>query len=429
MQPQYQVESDTYSIPKMDIGKSDIDGFIGKLKGFHSEFTDCFDREASRRKFYQYMVGQLSELERKSIEPIALKVEGGNVRNIQRFVSDTTWNEWLMLSKYHEMINADMGDDDGVLIFDESGFIKKGNESVGVARQYCGTIGKVDNCQVGVFMAYASRHGYAFLDKRLFIPEKWFTEEYSAKRKKNNLPASVDFKTKPQLATEMFKEFSKSRTLPFKSVVADALYGSSPGFIEAIEAIIGITYLVSIPCDTLLWLDEPMVVKREYKHKGQKKMKEVIRSSSKKPMRADNFAKALNDFYWYRRKVSEGTKGAIEYEFTKRRVTISKDGVPYKNVWLLVKRTLGDNPTYYFYMSNAPVSTRLKRFVWLSGIRWAIEQCFEEAKTELGMDHYELRKYPGWNHHMLTCMLVHFFLWHLRITLGEKSSVYYAIAA
>ena len=140
-------------------------------------------------------------------------------------------------------------------------------------------------------------------------------------------------------------------------------------------------------------------------------------------------ARNLNDFFWYRRKVSEGTKGPIEYEFSKREVILSKDGLPWKTVWLIMKRTVGRNPTYSFYISNAPRSTRLKTFVWLSGIRWAIEQCFEETKTELGMDQYEVRKFAGWNHHMLTCMLAHFFLWHLKIRLGKKSSSHYALAA
>lgn len=206
MQPKYQIERDECTIPKMEIKERDVESFIEKLKGFHSEFEDCFKRKEARNKFYQYMVGQFSELERKSIEPIALKVEGGNVRNMQRLLSYTRWEEEKMLSKYHKLVKEDMGDEDGVLIFDESGFRKKGKESVGVARQYCGTLGKVDNCQVGVFMAYASRYGYSFLEKKLFIPEKWFEEDYKDRREKCKIPAEVKFKTKPQLAIEMFNE-------------------------------------------------------------------------------------------------------------------------------------------------------------------------------------------------------------------------------
>ncbi len=162
---------------------------------------------------------------------------------------------------------------------------------------------------------------------------------------------------------------------------------------------------------------------------GKMRSKLVVEPTEKDPISVKTLAENINDYFWYRRKVSEGTKGPIEYEFTKRQVVLSKDGLPWKTVWLIIKRTIEENPTYSYYISNAPVSTRLKLFVWLSGIRWAIEQCFEETKTELGMDHYEVRKYPGWNHHILTCMLAHFFLWHLKIKLGEKNSIHYFIAA
>ena len=151
--------------------------------------------------------------------------------------------------------------------------------------------------------------------------------------------------------------------------------------------------------------------------------------STAKPIPVETLAENINDYFWYRRKVSEGTKGPIVYEYTRRQIILSADGLPQKTVWLLIRRTLEGDPQYSFFISNASTSTRLKEMVWLSGMRWAIEQCFEETKTELGMDHYEVRKFPGWHHHMLTCMLAHFFLWHLKIRLGKKSTVYYAIAA
>ncbi len=133
------------------------------------------------------------------------------------------------------------------LIFDESGFVKKGQNSVGVARQYCGTIGKVDNCQVGVFAGYVSEHGYALVDKRLFIPEKWFGDDYLERRTKCNLPAEIGFQSKPKLAAEMLTALSQEDVLPFKYVLADSLYGVSPEFISAVEALPGKTYFVSVP--------------------------------------------------------------------------------------------------------------------------------------------------------------------------------------
>ena len=139
-------------------------------------------------------------------------------------------------------------------------------------------------------------------------------------------------------------------------------------------------------------------------------------------MTAIDLAKGINGYFWYGRKVAEGTKGPIEYEFAKKRVALSQGGLPTREVWLIVKRTLGSDPDYSFYASNAPLGSRLALFVWLSGVRWPIEQCFEEEKNELGMDRYEVRKYTGWNRHMLICMLSRFFLWHLKIKLGKKST-------
>jgi SRSO17 transposase len=429
MLPVIRCDEHLYSVPKFDLGKGDIKDFMNELKGFHEQFYDCFQRSESREHFFKFMAGQFSPLERKSIEPIALAVEDGNVRAMQRFVSDAPWDDDKISTKYRSLVNDDLGIPDGALIFGESGFVKKGQESIGVARQYCGNIGKVENCQVGVFAAYASDHGYALVDKRLFIPEIWFTDDYLERRQKCKLPESVAFKTKPQLAAEMLNELVKENLLPFKYVLADSVYGVSPDFIGAVEALPDKTYLVSVPKDTRCWLKRPMAITKTYQWGGKTRTKTLLADPDSAPLAAEELAKNINDYFWYRRQVSEGTKGPIVYEFTRRQVILSAAGLPQKPVWLLIRRSTGDDPQYSYFISNASSSSRLKTLVWLSGLRWAIEQCFEEAKTELGMDHYEVRKFPGWQHHMLTCMLAHFFLWHLKIRMGKKSTIYYAIAA
>jgi len=428
MLPEIRTTGDIFSIPKFSVVEHDVHSFVEELKGFHSEFKDCFARSESRDNFFKYMVGQFSDIERKSIEPIALKVVAGQVRPMQRLISDVIWDRKKIMQKYRSMVNEDLGDRNGVLIFDETGFVKKGDESAGVGKQYCGSVGKVENCQVGVFAAYASRHGYCLLDARLFIPDKWFSDDYAKKRTKCQFPEDLEFNTKPQLAVAMFRELDNQESIPFKYVVADTIYGNSPDFIEAVENCVGATYFVSVANDTLCWLTQPITRKKTYRYRGQQRTKTVIDKTEKKPLTVTTIAHHINDYFWYRRQVSEGTTGPITYEFTKLRVVLAKDGLPWKPVWLIIKRSLGDRAEYSYYISNAPLGTRLKTFVWLSGMRWAIEQCFEETKTELGLDHYEVRKFPGWQHHMLTCMLAHFFLWHLKIRLGKKSTRYYAIA-
>ena len=180
--------------------------------------------------------------------------------------------------------------------------------------------------------------------------------------------------------------------------------------------------MVSIPAESRCWLQCPATLDKTYTYKGEKRTKRVLAPLVADALTVEALAQSLRPHAWYRRKVSEGTKGPIEYEFARKRVTLCKEGLPEQTVWLVMKRSLGETPSYWYYISNAPESAPLRLFVWLSGMRWAIEQCFEEAKTELGMAHYEVRKYPGWHHHILTCMLAHFFLWRLKIRLGKKST-------
>jgi len=429
MLPEIRSREYLFDVPKFDINAGDVQNFMNELKGFHEVFSDCFHRSESRGHFFRYMVGQFSDLERKSIEPIALNVENGAVRPMQRFVSDAEWDDNKILRKYHSLVNDDLGTADGALIFDETGFVKKGCDSIGVAKQYCGNVGKVENCQVGVFAAYVSHNGYSLLDKRLYIPDKWFKDDYAIRRKKCKLPEDVEFKTKPQLAVEMFNAIVEEAILPFKYILADSVYGTSPDFIETVEACIDKTYFVSVPGDTQCWLKRPVMIKKKYKYKGEVRVKKVLEKTAKKPITIEALARSINDYFWYKRKVTEGTKGPIEYEFTRRRIILSNNGLPQKEVWLVIRRSLGKDPDYKFHISNAHLSAKLNLFVWLSGLRWAIEQCFEETKSELGLDHYEVRKYKGWHHHMLTCMLAHFFLWHIKIRLGKKSTIHYSVAA
>jgi SRSO17 transposase len=213
-----------------------------------------------------------------------------------------------------------------------------------------------------------------------------------------------------------------------KYVVADYLYGNSPTCLEAMEHDVELIYVVAIPADTRGWLQGPVLETKPYRNKGAVHTKQQVTAKDSDPPSVEAIANGIHDGFWYRRTVSEGTKGPIAYEFTKRQITLCRDGLPDRAVWLVIKRSLGGQLAYWYYISNAPSRSRLPLFIWLSGVRWAIEQCFGEAKTALGMDHDELRKYPGWHHHMLTCMLAHFFLWHLKIRLGKKSTSAYGVA-
>ena len=203
MLPACRIGGEGFAIPTFDLVPSDVEEFMEALWAFQSTFHDGFARSEPRAHFFDSMVGQFSKLERKSIEPMALEVEGGTIRGLQRFISDVVWDEDQMRWNYHHLVAEEMGDPDGVLRFDETGFVKKGQDSVGVARQYCGTLGKGENCQVGVFAGYASRQGYALVDKQLFLPEVWWTDAYAARRARCNVPAALTFQSKPALAAAM----------------------------------------------------------------------------------------------------------------------------------------------------------------------------------------------------------------------------------
>jgi SRSO17 transposase len=416
-------------MPTFAVVPSAVEGFMDALWAFQSAFHDGFTRSEPRAHFLDYMVGQLSQLERKSIEPMALHVEGGTIRGLQRFISDVPWDEEQMVWNYHQLVAEEMGEPDGVLMFDETGFVKKGTDSVGVARQYCGPLGKVENCQVGVFAGYASRHGDALVDKRFFLPEVWCPEAYAARRARGKVPPELTFQSKPQLAATMLQALMRAGLLPFKYVVADCLYGNSPDFLDAVDACIGVTMFVAIPSETRCWLQRPRTEDKTYSYKGDVRSKRVVVAPHNAPSSVAALAASLSAASWDQRTVAEGTKGPMTYAFARQRVTLGKDGLPERPVWLVIKRTLGAEPTYSYYISNAPASTPRRTFVWLSGLRWAVEQGFEESKTELGMAHDEVRKYPGWHHPMLTTMLAHFFLWRVKLRLGKKSASADGVAA
>jgi SRSO17 transposase len=427
MLPKMRSDEYLFEVPKFNLKPTDVEGFEDRLMEFHAEFADCFLRSESRTNFLYYMSGQFSQCERKSIEPIALKIEGADVRPLQRFVSDAPWDEKKIEYKYRGMVAESMGSSDGVLIFDETGVPKKGDESAGVARQYCGRSGKVDNCQVGVFAAYASQRGYALVGKSLYVPEKWFEPDFAVRRKKCSMPPDLTFKTKPQLAADMLNTITEEGLLPFRYVTTDTVYGDNPGFRSAVSRIEGCIFMLAVSRTTRCRLDEPLPHMKSYRYAGSTRTKVVVDTSS---LSVEEIARNTKPLSWYRREVMEGTKGPTVYEFARKRIRLSagaQEGA--EEVWLLMRRSIDQEPTYSYFISNAPAQTALSTFVWLSGMRWPIEQCFEECKTELGMAQYEVRKYTGWNHHMLTCMLGHYFLWHLKLTLGKKSTSTYGVAA
>ncbi len=311
MLPVCRTPDDVHAIPPFEVTCEDVEGFLDELGEFHALFRDCFVRREPREHFFRYMVGQFSSLERKSIEPIAIQTEASSIRAMQRSLSDTQWNDARMLQTYHQQVAKEMGAPDGVIIVDESGFVKKGQDSVGVARQYCGTLGKVDNCQVGVFAAYASRQGYALVDKRLFLPEPWFSDAYANRRAQCDVPKEAVLHTKPQLAAALVQCLYEGGTLPCRYIAADCLYGNSPEFWAACEACVGTVAFVAVPEETRCWLAPVATTTQSSTSKGKHRTQRVVTTPETPLQSVAKLAQQIGPRAWYRRTVSEGTKGPI----------------------------------------------------------------------------------------------------------------------
>lgn len=413
------------AVPQLVVPSRKIGNVTAEFLGFLDFFEDCFARKEPRNHFLRYMVDQFGGLgDCLSMDLERLSASGG-VRSLQRFISDGVWNEELLLNRYQTLVGEDMADAEGVCLFTEACFPKKGKDSAGVARQYCYALERTVNCQISIFAGYASRHGYALLDRRLFVPERWFGNPFRVKRAKSAIPEELQFKTKSQLVIEILQQLRGNRGIPFKYVVVDDI-ACSFELINAFENWRDLIYLLPVAADARFRFASIVAGKNEYENL-QGAADNAAHSRFTEPMSALKFAKMQNDFFWYRRTIVNGSEGRKGYEYTKARVFLVPDGLCQSSVWLLVRRTLEKEPRYSFFLSNAPSHTKLNRLVWLSGVRWAIRRCMAETRDFLAMEQYEVRKYPGWNRHMLICMLAHFFLWHMQIRRGQRSCSHYSV--
>jgi SRSO17 transposase len=325
-----------------------------------------------------------------------------------------------VLAIHQGLIGETLGEEDGVMLVDESSTVKQGSESVGVAAQYCGSVGKIANGQVGVYLGYASRTGYSLIEGQLFMPEKWLEEEQAEQRQVCGVPEDLVFKTKPEIGLELLKNAIKRDNLPFSWVAADALYGDSPAFRDGVAAT-GKWYFTAIKENTLIWCIPPKVYVPPWSGHGRHPTRLRLSDPRKHPVPVKDLVKKIQKQDWVRAVIKEGSKGPIVCDFAFLRVTESRSGLPAGELWLIIRRNLQDPTGIKYYFSNAPVSMPLQEFVRISGMRWPIESIFEESKGEIGMDHYEMRSWLGWHHHMLLVSLAHHLLVRLRIQFQDQA--------
>jgi SRSO17 transposase len=405
-------------VPCMDLTEEDLEPLAEELAAFHEQFHDCFGRIEHQSLGLAYLSGLLSNSPAKSAEPIALEFLGKErVRSLQRFMQKYLWDHGAMELAHQKMLTTQIGAEGGMINVDSSEFVKKGRESVGVARQYCGRYGKVDNCQSGVFIGYASHKGYGLLSAQLYLPEIWFSEEYCDRRTKTGVPKDLTFQTKMQIALGLIERVRQANSFPAKWVGCDSTFGSDANFLQSLPH--GLLYFASVRSNTLVFAQKPKVVTPPYKGRGRPSRKPCLAPGEASPQTVEQLALQTCQ-RWQKVTLAEGAKGPIMADVFCLRVYPSRQGLPEGDpLWLFVRRTSDGQMKYAF--SNAPEDMPFSDLCEAATLRWPIEQCFQDGKSHVGMDHYEHRSWTAWHRHMIYVFVALHFLHRLRVRLKKNS--------
>lgn len=379
------------------ISEEDLMEMLEELKGFSQPYLKLLPDKRLYARGEDFLEGLLSDLERKSTEPIAERL-GQYRRPLQYFIGESDWDHRPLLDLLCRQVKEDLGEDNGILVIDPSAFPKKGRDSVGVTRQWCGRLGKKENCQLGVFLSYVSNKGHALVDERLYVPRDWGRDK--ARRIKCRVPRGLRFKTAPRLAVDMLEE--RAKTLPHRWVVADDEFGRGFMFRKELQRM-GERYLLEIPCNRQIRDINAPPPPRIPGRRGR---------TAKAPFTAARrWMAGLRGSDWEKIHIRDGTKAPLVVWATRARVQTMDAGKHSKTAqWLLVIRTDDKIPEYRYYFSNAEEDVSLREMAHAASGRQWVEDCFQRAKGKVGLDHYEVRSWMGWHHHMTLCMLALYFL-------------------
>lgn len=412
--------------PVLQLKAHDIAALAADLDHYHSLYSPLFLRREQRQSARLYLQGLLTQLPRKSIEPMVLSLLGSDanrIRTLQQFISLGAWDDLPILQRHWQQVESLLGEADAALILDGSDFPKQGKDSVGVKRQHCGQLGKTANCQAGVFLAYASRQGYTLLNRRLYLPLDWVEEaSFARRRQRCGVPETLTFCTKQQLGSEMIREVLTSKSLRCRWVLGDEAFGHDAKLLDEI-AQMGLWYLAEVQHSDRVWLRRPDVVHPEEqagkKRRGAKQTRTRLAKGAEGAQTVKQIAEQLQPSQWQRLKIKEGSKGPMVADFAVLRVVMVRELLPGPDGWLVLRRGAA-SAELKAYVSNAPEDVGIEEFARLSGMRWPIERCFEEGKQLLGMGEYEVRTWRGWHHHMTMVMLAHFFLVQVELRMKKK---------
>lgn len=408
--------------PKFNVTVKDIEDLPTELTQYAAIYQELFSRREQKEHYETYLEGLMLDVPNKSVETMMLNLKGDDpnaIRSMQHFLSEGSWPDRAILERHWQEVSHDLGNENGVLIGDSSGFPKQGEESAAVKRQWCGELGKVANCQVGVFLGYASGYGRTLLDRRLYLPREWVEDDdYAQRRRKCGMPADITFKTQPALLLEMVQAVHADGGLPFRWLACDEAFGRDTAFLDQVGDYLW--YFAEVEKDTRVWLERPQTAVPHWSGQGRKPSRKRLMAGEAVAQEAHLIAASLPTTTWTPYTIKEGSKGTIVADFAALRVVAVRDGLPGPEVWLVFRRDPATGEVKY-YLSNAPLETQLATFAGVSGMRWPIETCFEEGKQEIGLGDYQLRSWTGWHHHMTLCILAHFFLVRLQIRLKDKA--------
>jgi SRSO17 transposase len=404
----------------MDV--DDIRRLEPMLTSFLDHFHDCFDRKDTRAHMGVYVRGQLSDLPEKSVEPIALDADVAP-RTLQEFLAQHRWAEDRLRTRLQQLVGAEHQGPHTLGVIDETSDMKKGDKTPGVQKQWCGRLGKTENCIVTVHLGLAHGDFHCLLDGELFLPESWAADRERCREA--GIPDDMVYRPKWRIALELFDR-AVGNGIRFDWLTFDEGYGSKPEFLRELAAREQ-RYVAEVPRSLTGWLEPPRVVTRPYHKNGRGRGRKVPRlaTGSRPAQRVDALLDdpRLRDRPWKRFRVKDGEKGPMVWECKHTMLTVKNaDGLPGETLHMLVARNVLDPTEVKFFVSNAPPGTSVEVLLLVAFSRWRVERCFEDQKSEIGLDQYEGRRYRGLKRHLILSCLSYLFLARVRQEWkGEKT--------
>jgi SRSO17 transposase len=394
----------------------ELEAWQEEFEAFHARFADLFERSESREQAKKYLRGLLAQADRKNSWQVAEAVGDRIPDRMQRLLYRVPWNAEAARDRLQQFVIETFGDEEGIGVVDETSFRKKGTHSVGVARQYLGTAGKLENGQVATVLSYAAKGAHVLLDRRLYLPEEWAWNKQ--RRAAARVAEEVRFETKPEQAIAML-EHAWEQGVPMRWVTGDEVYGDSPRLRETIQAH-GRFYVLAVSANTRVWTQRPEVEEPQERTGGRPQLAPRLAPGAPTARMVSEVVASLPSHAWKRLAVMEGEKGPIRYHWARTRVVESRDRLPGPDVWLLARRSLSDPKQLAYYLAYAPTRTSFETLVRVASSRYTVEQCIEEAKGETGLDEYEVRFWHSWYRHITLSMMAHAWLASIRRLEQEK---------